>query len=75
MSSLTPQQARTARDVAHGVTNKEIAAELSISVRTVEYHLRTVFVQLDVRSRTVLAHLLANVDDDHDRGWDLPEPG
>ncbi|GLP67170.1 hypothetical protein TUSST3_37920 [Streptomyces sp. TUS-ST3] len=75
LSSLTPQQARIARDVARGATNKEIAAELSISIRTVEYHLRNVFAQLGVRSRTGLAHLLANVGDDHDRGRDLPEPG
>ncbi|MDH6565467.1 DNA-binding CsgD family transcriptional regulator/Tfp pilus assembly protein PilF [Streptomyces sp. SAI-124] len=75
LSSLTPQQARIAQDVARGATNKEIAAELSISIRTVEYHLRNVFAQLGVRSRTGLAHLLANVADDHDRGGDLPEPG
>lgn len=74
LSSLTPQQVRIARDVARGATNKEIAAELSISVRTVEYHLRNVFAQLGVRSRTGLAHLLANVDEDHDRGWELPDP-
>ncbi|MFF7445591.1 MULTISPECIES: LuxR C-terminal-related transcriptional regulator [unclassified Streptomyces] len=78
LSSLTPQQVRIARDVAHGATNKEIAAELSISIRTVEYHLRNVFAQLGVRSRTGLAHLLANVDTDEDeeqvRAWEQPEP-
>ncbi|WP_258314940.1 helix-turn-helix transcriptional regulator [Streptomyces sp. Act143] len=62
LSSLTPQQVRIARDVASGATNREIAAELSISIRTVEYHLRNVFAQLGVRSRTGLAHLLANAD-------------
>jgi len=62
LSSLTPQQVRIARDVANGATNKEIAAEMSISIRTVEYHLRNVFAQLGVRSRTGLAHLLAGAD-------------
>ncbi|MFF4273475.1 LuxR C-terminal-related transcriptional regulator [Streptomyces sp. NPDC001536] len=73
LSSLTPQQVRIARDVARGATNREIAAALSISVRTVEYHLRNVFAQLGVRSRTGLAHLLANVGEDRDRTE--PEPG
>lgn len=72
LSSLTPQQVRIARDVARGATNKEIAAELSISIRTVEYHLRNVFAQVGVRSRTGLAHLLANVGEDQDRTG--PEP-
>jgi DNA-binding NarL/FixJ family response regulator len=67
LSSLTPQQVRIARDVARGATNKEIAAELSISIRTVEYHLRNVFAQLGVRSRTGLAHLMANVGEDQGR--------
>ncbi|MFI1163171.1 LuxR C-terminal-related transcriptional regulator [Streptomyces sp. NPDC020801] len=55
---LTPQQLRIARKVAQGATNREVARELAISTRTVEYHLRNAFTQLGVRSRVDLARLL-----------------
>ncbi|MET9561544.1 helix-turn-helix transcriptional regulator [Streptomyces tauricus] len=55
---LTPQQLRIARSVAEGATNREVAQKLSISTRTVEYHLRNVFTQLGVRSRGALTRLL-----------------
>lgn len=55
---LTPQQLRIARSVVQGATNREVARQLSISTRTVEYHLRNIFAQLGVRSRVALARAL-----------------
>ena len=56
--NLTPSERRIAALVAEGKTNREVAAELVISVRTVESALSQVYRKLDVRSRTELARKL-----------------
>lgn len=54
-AGLTAQQEQIARLAAEGSTNREIAARLTLSPRTVEHHLRNVFARLGVRSRVELA--------------------
>ncbi|MGD9483487.1 LuxR family transcriptional regulator [Streptomyces sp. TRM70308] len=58
LAGLTPQQLRIARYVAEGATNREVAERLSVSPRTVDYHLRNVFAALGVRSRVELTRLV-----------------
>ncbi len=56
---LTPSESRIAQLVAEGKSNKEVAAELFVTVHTVEQALTRVYRKLGIRSRTQLAHRLA----------------
>jgi DNA-binding CsgD family transcriptional regulator len=56
--ALTPTELQIATLAAHGKANKEIAAALFITVRTVEWNLSKIYRKLGVRSRSALAHRL-----------------
>ncbi len=60
--TLTEAEHRVAVTVAAGRTNKEAAAELFLSQKTVDYHLQNIYRKLEIRSRTELAALLAQGD-------------
>ncbi len=60
LASLTPQQRQIALLAAAGHTNKEIAARLFLSPRTVSTHLYQVFPKLGITSRAALRDALAD---------------
>ena len=57
--SLTQTEQRVAMLVSAGRTNAEVAAELALSAKTVEWHLSRAFRKLGVRSREDLTALFA----------------
>lgn len=62
MDDLSPSERRVAELAADGRTNREIAAALFLSQRTVASHLTQVYGKLGIRSRTELARHLTHVD-------------
>ena len=56
--ALTSQQLRVLKLVRENLSNKQIASELSISERTVEFYLRNIFLALNISSRYAVRDLL-----------------
>jgi DNA-binding NarL/FixJ family response regulator len=54
VDSLTPSELRVARLAADGLSNRDIAAQLFLSTKTVEMHLNRVYRKLDIARRTEL---------------------
>lgn len=62
LSRLSQAERRVAEAVGAGVTNREAAASLFLSVKTVDFHLQQIYRKLGVRSRTELAVLIVGDD-------------
>ena len=60
---LTARERRVARMAAAGATNREIADELFVTLRTVEVHLTRVYRKLGLSSRTQLCSVLGTGQD------------
>jgi ATP/maltotriose-dependent transcriptional regulator MalT len=56
---LSRAELAVARLVATGLTNREVASQLYLSVKTVEYHLRNTYMKLEITSRRELSALLS----------------
>ena len=59
---LTRQELQVARTIAGGLTNKEAAAALFVSPKTIEFHLANVYRKLGIRSRSQLVRLFGEHD-------------
>jgi DNA-binding CsgD family transcriptional regulator len=66
MNDLTAQELQVARLVAEGATNREAAATLFVSPKTIETHLNSIYRKLGVRSRVELGRRLRAPEHRHD---------
>ena len=60
LATLTPCEHRVARLAAGGLTNRQVASELAVTVKAVEWHLCHVYRKLGIRSRLRLADSLGD---------------
>ena len=62
LGQLSQAEIRGAEAVSAGMTNREAAAALYLSVKTVDFHLQQIYRKLGVRSRTELAVMILGDD-------------
>jgi DNA-binding NarL/FixJ family response regulator len=60
---LTARELAVARRAAAGMSNRDIASEMQISVKTVQFHIGNVYSKLGVRSRVQLAGRLSAIQE------------
>ena len=60
---LTPREAQIADQVGQGKANREVAAALYLTSKTVEFHLTRIYRKLGVRSRSELVRKLSTAGD------------
>jgi len=72
---LTDRELEVANCVARGLTNREAAAELFLSAKTIEFHLKRIYDKLHVRSRAGLIGRMAVGLDDGTRSVSPLVPG
>ena len=70
VDALTAQELQVALAVARDLSNKQVAAELYLSPKTVEFHLGNVYRKLGIRSRAGLAARLSDL-----QPAGVPQPG
>ncbi|HEX8854928.1 MAG TPA: helix-turn-helix transcriptional regulator, partial [Thermoleophilaceae bacterium] len=59
LAGLSPREREVAEEVASGKTNRDIAATLFLSEKTVESHLARIYSKLGVHSRAALTGIVA----------------
>jgi DNA-binding NarL/FixJ family response regulator len=62
MNPLTPQERVVATHICAGKTNKQVANELVLSVKTIGFHLSNIYAKLGVHSRTQLVAAMSRMD-------------
>ena len=62
LDDLTRQELQIARFVAEGLTNRQVAEQLFLSPRTIDFHLRNVFRKLDISSRNELGRVISRAE-------------
>jgi DNA-binding NarL/FixJ family response regulator len=65
---LTAQELAVAQLVARGLSNRQVASELFVSVKTVQFHLTRIYSKLRVSCRAELAASYGSVADAQPRG-------